>query len=107
MKWECLAVVLETPLKEEWVSIFRILSEIPLITALSLIRCNARFSLSSVYVTFPFVNFFCFAFLFTCFYRKLPRYGPYEFWNGPPGRRQHGSHGRDGPDGHGQDGPCA
>lgn len=25
MKWECLAIVLETTLKEEWVSIFRIL----------------------------------------------------------------------------------
>lgn len=25
MKWECLAIILETPLKEEWVSIFRIL----------------------------------------------------------------------------------
>lgn len=25
MKWECLAIILGTPLKEEWVSIFRIL----------------------------------------------------------------------------------
>uniref|UniRef100_A0A669BZS3 Heterogeneous nuclear ribonucleoprotein M n=1 Tax=Oreochromis niloticus TaxID=8128 RepID=A0A669BZS3_ORENI len=27
MKWECLAIILETPLKEEWVSIYRILFE--------------------------------------------------------------------------------
>lgn len=25
MKWECLAIILGTPLKEEWVSTFRIL----------------------------------------------------------------------------------
>ena len=29
MKWECLAIILETPLKEEWVSIFRICLKAP------------------------------------------------------------------------------
>lgn len=29
MKWECLAIILVTPLKEEWVSIFSILFIIP------------------------------------------------------------------------------
>lgn len=96
MKWECLAIILQTPLKEEWVSILRLLFEFPL---MSLIRCNAHFSLGS-----QCKHFFFSSFVQSLFYRKLPGYGPHELWNGPPGR-QHGPHGRDGQDGHGQDGP--
>lgn len=29
MKWECLAIILEIPLKEEWVSTFRICLKFP------------------------------------------------------------------------------
>ncbi len=59
MKWECLAIILESPLKEEWVSIFRILFEIPLKAILmSLIRCNAHQSLASRCNLSLFV-FFC------------------------------------------------
>lgn len=48
MKWECLAIVLENPLKEEWVSIFRILFQIPPINTLSLTRCNDHFRFTSL-----------------------------------------------------------
>lgn len=99
MKWECLAIVLENPLKEEWVSIFRILFQIPLInTLLSLTRCNGHFRFTSP----SKLSFFPPFLLFT---RKLLGYGPHGLWNGPPWS-WHGSYGGNGPDGHGKDGPC-
>lgn len=92
MKLECLAIILEIPLKGEWVSIFRILCKFHLCT-LNFMMCHAIFNINGQYGLFP-----------PFFYRKLPGYGPHELWNGPH-EFQHGSYGRDGPNWYGQDGP--
>lgn len=43
MKWECLAIILGTPLNEEWVSIFRILMILLSVMALSPIKLTNVF----------------------------------------------------------------
>lgn len=83
MKWECLAIILETPLKEEWVSIFR-----------SCLKAPVNLTTAQLIIISFDIYYFC---------RKFSWYGPDELWNGPP-RDQHGSYGRDGPNGHGQSG---